>query len=443
MSKLQSKEINGLVAVQEHYQDYPYPFRDPEDEKTRILSLAGEYLGELNHWLYKGKQDFKSGFRVLIAGGGTGDSSTFLGEQLKNTDAEIVYLDFSKPSMEIAMKRAEIRGLKNIKFINDSILNVPKLKLGKFDFINCSGVLHHLESPPAGLKVLKDSLTDTGAINIMIYAKYGRTGVYHVQEIMKMINKGVTNRVEEIMNGKLIVNALPASNWFKRGNELIGDHINFGDVGLYDLFLHKQDRAYSIPEMREFIADAGLNFVQFSDVTEKLALRIESYITDFSLLQKVKKMDIVTQQAICELIVGNIIKHTFYSSNAKEDTVASMEDLNNVPYFYAANGVPKSIVDLIENNSIAAGMTMTFTLNTPFFANANVSIPVSIYTKSIFKNMIEDSKSLQELFDCVRQDLAQEIDDKTLLAEVKTVLTPFFDAGIMLLRDKKIGAFTY
>ena len=101
-----------LQEVQEHYMDYPYPYRNPEDEKQRLLQLMGESLGELNHHLYKGKKSFKKGFRVLIAGGGTGDSSTFLGEQLKDTDAEIVYLDFSKNSMEIAKKRAEIRKIK-------------------------------------------------------------------------------------------------------------------------------------------------------------------------------------------------------------------------------------------------------------------------------------------------------------------------------------------
>jgi SAM-dependent methyltransferase len=96
-----------LAVVQEHYQDYPYPYGDTEDETKRLLVISGEFLGELNHYLYKGKEDFNSGFRVLIAGGGTGDSTIYMAEQLKDKNAEVVYLDFSKPSMEIAQKRAE------------------------------------------------------------------------------------------------------------------------------------------------------------------------------------------------------------------------------------------------------------------------------------------------------------------------------------------------
>ena len=137
-----------LEAVKGQYQDYPYPYRNPEDENRRLLATCGESLAELNHFLYKGKRDFKAKFRILIAGGGTGDSSTFLGEQFKNhKDAEIIYLDFSNASMEIAKERARIRGINNITFINDSIYNIPELNLGKFDYINCCGVLHHLANP--------------------------------------------------------------------------------------------------------------------------------------------------------------------------------------------------------------------------------------------------------------------------------------------------------
>ena len=181
MAKTKTVKSEILKEVQDHYLDYPYPYRDPEDEKTRLMVMYNDYLGSMNHWLFEGKEDFKKGFRILIAGGGTGDSTVYLAEQLKdNKDAEIVYLDFSKNSMKIAQERAKNRGLSNITWINDSILNIPKLKLGKFDYIQCSGVLHHLESPDDGLKILSDSLTDRGGMSVMVYALYGRTGVYQV-----------------------------------------------------------------------------------------------------------------------------------------------------------------------------------------------------------------------------------------------------------------------
>lgn len=424
-----------LKQVKEHYEDYPYPYRDPEEEKTRMLTIFGESLDELNHWLYRGAENFNNKFRVLIAGGGTGDSLIYIAEQLKDKNAELVYLDFSQASMAIAKARAEIRGLSNITWILDSILNIPNLNLGKFDFINCSGVLHHLSSPSQGLSNLKSVLKDTGGMNLMIYAKYGRTGVYQVQELMKMVNSGVDNRVQEIMNGKVVINALPSTNWYVRGQDLLADHIHFGDIGLYDMFLHKQDRAYSIPEMHEFVKDAGLHFVNYSYASDRVALKVENYIKDFSLLQRIKKMDMVTQHAISELIIGSIIKHTFYVSNAK-DTSAAFSDLDNVPYFFGIIGCPEKLCELFDSSVGANGKHFNTVLNTAFISNHYISVPVSQYTKPILKELIGENKSLKEMFDNIRSEVKSNVSDASLIQECKILLMPFIEAGVLLLKNK-------
>jgi SAM-dependent methyltransferase len=380
------KENSTLTIVKEHYEDYPYPYRDPELEKERLLCMQGEYLGQLNHWLFKGKEDFNSGFRVLVAGGGTGDSIIYMAEQLKNKNASLVYLDFSKASMQIAQRRAEIRGLKNITWVNDSILNIPNLNLGKFDYINCVGVLHHLKDPDEGLMCLKESLSAKGGIGLMLYAKYGRTGVYHVQELMNMVNEGIDSRAQEIMNGKIIIDNLPSTNWYVRGQELLADHKLFGDVGLYDMFLHKQDRAYSIPEMYEFVEKAGLNFVEFTSIISRINLRLENHVKDFTLLSKLRQKDLKTQQAMAEIIIGNIIKHEFYVS-AQKDSQASFDELDNVPYFYTINDMAKQLYEYLNNNLVAVGTNLSFTVNNSWLKNVNVSIPISELTKHIFKGL--------------------------------------------------------
>lgn len=424
-----------LTEVQEHYMDYPYPHRNPEEEKTRLLQLMGESLVELNHYLYKGKEDFKKGFRILIAGGGTGDSSTFLGDQLKNTDAEIVYLDFSKKSMEIAQKRAEIRGIKNIRWINDSILNIPNLNLGKFDYINCSGVLHHLSSPDDGLKILQSSLNPTGGMSLMVYAQIGRTGVYQIQELMSRINKGVTSRQEEVVNCNTIISALPVTNWYVHSKDYIADHLLYGDVGLYDMFLHKQDRAYTILELMEFIGKAGLNYVDSFDVNTRLNLRIENYVKDPVLLGKIKNMPHLEQLAICELLVGNIIKHSVYLSNMK-DSVASLEDLDNIPSFFLTGSIAKDTYDYLDQNPSLVSLNIT--VNNAWLKDVVITINVSKYTKHIFKHLESGTQSLKEIFDAVRIDSLDDLTNEYLLDEVKKIFHPMLLCGILLLRDKSV-----
>lgn len=429
-----------LKQVQDHYLDYPYPHRDPEDDKTRLIRIYGDCLGELNHWLYKGKESFKDGFRVLVAGGGTGDSAIFLAEQLKDTNAEVVYLDFSKTTMAIAQKRAEYRGLTNIKWVNDSILNIPNLKLGKFDYINCVGVLHHLESPDLGLKILKDSLTEAGGMGLMVYAQYGRTGVYHIQTLMQAINKGVTSRQEEVKNGWTVINGLPATNWYSRGKDLLADHVHHGDSGMYDMFLHKQDRAYTVPEIYEFVQKAGLNFVDFSSSHSRLVLRLENYISDPVLLAELKKRDIIEQKAMCEIITGNIIKHSFFVSNQK-NSIASFDDLDNVPYFYTIQGLAKQIYDHLEANPQTVGGSVNFSWKSELAGDLNVTLPVTSFTKYLFKYMIGETLSFKEIFDKTRAETGEKLDDKVLVQQVKNTLTILHEAGALLLRNKNVGPF--
>ncbi|WPY00551.1 Class I SAM-dependent methyltransferase [Candidatus Trichorickettsia mobilis] len=444
MTKKNRKEtkkfVKDIKAVQDQYLDYPYPLRDPEDEKKRLIWISGSYLGELNHWLYSGKESFRDGFRILVAGAGTGDAVIYFAEQLKDTNAQIVYLDFSKTSMDIAKERAKIRGLKNIKWVNDSILNIPNLKLGLFDHINCIGVLHHLEDPDLGLKILKDSLTEKGCMSLMVYATYGSTGVYHMQTLMQMVNKNATSRAEEVKNGWAIINCLPSSNWYVRGKDLMND-LTMGDVGMYDLFLHKQDRSYTIPELYDFVAKAGLHFIDFSHYQSRVFLRLENYITDQALLTELKKRDLVEQQAMCEIISGKIINHSFFVSKQK-DTIASFDDLDNVPYFYTINGLAKQIYDYLEANSNLVGGSINYSWKSPVICdNLNVSLPVVNFTKYLFKYMISETLSFREIFNAIIAEIGEKIDDKLLIQNIKNTLMPFEKAGVLLLRHKNVDLF--
>ena len=92
--------------VRAMYEDYPFPLRDPRDEERRLVVAEQEILGKLNHFCYGGRQSFGDGFRVLVAGGGTGDHTIFLAEQLRHLDATVDYVDISASSLDMARARA-------------------------------------------------------------------------------------------------------------------------------------------------------------------------------------------------------------------------------------------------------------------------------------------------------------------------------------------------
>lgn len=427
------KKSNYLKPVRDQYEAYPYPPRNPEEERTRLLNSLFDFLEMINFFCFKGRNNFSANFRVLVAGGGTGDSTIFLAEQLRhNPRAEVVHLDISAKSMEIAKRRAQARNLTNITWAHNSLLALPSLKLGQFDYINCIGVLHHLKNPSEGLRALKSVLKDNGALMLMLYGKYGRTGIYQVQELMRKVNASAEDLQSKIENTKAILACLPKTNWFKRGEDLIDEHVKFGDAAIVDMFLHNQDQAYSVEEVYEFVERCGLGIIEFLHVGRAKYLP-QSYIKDSSLLEKLQQFSQREQQAIAELISGSLACHYFYASKTGR-RAASVEDLNNVPFFFlwSCEGLPEwmekregQASDIVN----PSGVTISFIPNK--------------YAVSIFKHL-DGERCLKEIFNLVRNDMGRserQLTDKELLKEFRPVYELFNSVSLILLRHKSVGKF--
>merc|ERR1719474_1490073 len=72
------------------------------------------------------------------------------------------------------------------------------------------------------------------------------------------------------------------------------------DGEAYDRFCHKQDRAFSIPEMYNFLESAGLNFVSFNRLRERQKFDIESLHLDAVQQKEMLKLTKMEQHAIAE-----------------------------------------------------------------------------------------------------------------------------------------------
>jgi hypothetical protein len=58
----------GLDALRAQYARFPYPHRDPEDERTRLEVTWFDHLALVNHHCFGGRSSFGRGFRALVAG---------------------------------------------------------------------------------------------------------------------------------------------------------------------------------------------------------------------------------------------------------------------------------------------------------------------------------------------------------------------------------------
>lgn len=329
-----------IPEVKAQYELYPYPPRNPDDETRMLFPTGMDQLDRLGHHAFAGTRDLGE-LRVLIAGGGTGDATVYLAEQLTALHPQsrpcIVHLDLSESSLAIAKARVKARGLECVTFVQGSLLEANALiaplkdaqgkPIEEFDYINCSGVLHHLSSPDDGLKALTQVLSPQGVMGIMLYGQYGRTGVYQMQSLLRSLFTGQETPQEKVALCHKVLASLPASNWFARQKDQLMD-LKMGDAAIFDLLLHPQDRAYTVEQVYAFIEQGGLHFYDFVhlDGTARQQYDPENYWDDPALTQRLSTMSKAKRQGIAELASGNMLKHSFYCGRqAQGDAQVSMD----------------------------------------------------------------------------------------------------------------------
>ncbi|MEM6481445.1 MAG: class I SAM-dependent methyltransferase [Pseudomonadota bacterium] len=295
-----------MSKVRDQYEAFPYPERDPRDEKKRLVVGSPSQPQEIDHFVFEGKRDWSSPLRILVAGGGTGDGLIQLTALLTQYEKpyEATYIDLSKASRTIAEKRAKMRGLENITFVTGSLLEAASY--GPFDYIDCCGVLHHLPDPDAGFKALRQALAPSGGMGFMVYAPYGRSGVYPLQDAFGALTNGMTPE-ERLKTARAIYAKLPSGHPMKC-NPNLHDHKS-NEAGFYDLLLHSQDRAYTVLELAKTLERTGWALVGF---TLPARYDLQRFATPPNGLSTIEAMD------LAEKLNGTIGTHTGYAIAADE-----------------------------------------------------------------------------------------------------------------------------
>lgn len=330
----------AMPEVKNPDEPLPYPARDPALERQRLVQTWLDDLPMINHYCFAGRQSFREGFRVLVAGGGTGDATVYLAEQLKHHGAHIVHLEMNRASTAIARERAHIRGLDNIEWIDDSVLSLPTLSLEPFDYIHCSGVLHHLQDPDAGLRVLRAVLKPGGALGLMVYARAGRSGVNQLQQMLRMAHAGETDLARKIASTRQILASLPAGNGFRRAEDLHQDHRD-GEAGLANLLLQTHNHAYSVDELFDWLSDDGNGkghglHLAFTDVQRGRSPYLPHMVLGVKppdMMAAWRALPLRRQYAMAELLGGTITMHVLYATAGPQCT-APYGDPDSIPFYF-------------------------------------------------------------------------------------------------------------
>jgi SAM-dependent methyltransferase len=237
----------------------------------------------------------------LVAGCGTSQAAK---HALRWPAARVTGIDFSATSVRATQALKEKYDLRNLDVHQLPIERVGELG-ATFDQIVCTGVLHHLADPDVGLAALRDVLERDGAMHLMVYAPYGRAGIYMMQELCGRIG------VEASSGGvKDLVSALEALPPGHPLGPLLREAPDFQDeAGLADALLNPRDRAYSVPQVFELLGRAQLAFGRWvrqapysphCGAMSKLALR-----------ERIAQLALRDQYAALELFRGTMVRHSF------------------------------------------------------------------------------------------------------------------------------------
>ncbi len=238
-------------AVRNQYEEYPYP---------RWFSITIKkpkpFPETMRSWFpHLRLADVKGPTEILIAGCGTGRHALYIANAYSN--ANIIAIDISKASLAYAIRKTREYGISNIRFYQADILCLKDLDK-RFHLIEAVGVLHHMEDPMAGWRVLSDLLLPGGFLRIGLYSRLARQCLNPARELVREKRSG--NQPAALRSIRQEIIATEQSRSLKGA-------ANFSDFFVLsefrDLLFHEREIDFTLPEIAAVLEDLGLRFVGF------------------------------------------------------------------------------------------------------------------------------------------------------------------------------------
>lgn len=160
-----SSQRDVTDTVKQFYEENPFPNYDDTDSRRSFAEKA-----ERSVFARLLNEQIPRRARVLVAGGGTGQLENFLGMSGKRT---VFGADLCLNSLRLAsgfQQRAQIANTCSLQMN----LFRPAFKPASFDFVICSGVLHHTSDPFGGFRSLANLVKPGGYVLIGLYNRIGR-----------------------------------------------------------------------------------------------------------------------------------------------------------------------------------------------------------------------------------------------------------------------------
>jgi SAM-dependent methyltransferase len=290
--------VNASEEVRDFYERMPYPPPLASLDEHRNLHPARRRAVWHRIWPNDPPSAHK---RILIAGCGTSQAAR---HALYEPEAHITAIDISETSLHHTRDLQRQYSLENLEVHQTAIEDVGTLGQ-TFDQIICTGVLHHLPDPDIGLRALRDVLSPQGAMHLMVYAPYGRAGIYMMQAYCRLLGVGASEA--ELRDLRATLDLLPAEH------PIAGVLRHARDFrqpdAMADALLHPLDRAYSVPQLYDWLGRTGVAFGRW--IEQAPYLPHCGMVAKSPHAARLASLPPPQQHAAVELLRGTMVSHNF------------------------------------------------------------------------------------------------------------------------------------
>ncbi|WP_224241336.1 amino acid adenylation domain-containing protein [Hyalangium gracile] len=232
------------------YSRFPWPWnsskfdtlQDPEFERI----MVSQEVGDFSHTAVPRDAS------IWVAGCGTNQA---LLTALLFPKARVLGTDLSTKSIEICAANAAALGVKNLELRLESINDATYEE--QFDFVVCTGVIHHTYEPAHALGRLSRALKRDGLMELLVYNRFHRTITSAFQKAIRIMTKGLP--ANDYPVAKRLAAGFAIDNTMAR---FISRHRDWEESDFADLLINPVEHSYTVDSLAELAAGCNLELAR-------------------------------------------------------------------------------------------------------------------------------------------------------------------------------------
>lgn len=243
--------VDGLLS--KFYGRFPWPWpakkfdylEDPDFEVAMVNQDVGDWTHRTLPWTP----------RIWVAGCGVNQA---LIVALRFRRAQVVGSDVSVKSLELCRRMAAEMGIENLELREESINHVTYAN--EFDYVICTGVIHHNAEPQVTLSRLAAALKPRGIMELMVYNRFHRIITSAFQKAVRIFSEA-RREIDfewEVALARKIVDNLPLNDVLEKA---FIQYMEWSESDFADLLIQPVEHSYTVESLEKLALSCNLEMM--------------------------------------------------------------------------------------------------------------------------------------------------------------------------------------